>query len=68
MASIYKQFVTGMVNSYGLLWGPLLVYMTLLLSNQRAYFDLEEYVLADKAYGLERHIITPIRNLHPGSL
>ena len=29
--------------------------------NPSRYFDLEEYVLADKAYGLERHIITPYK-------
>ena len=25
------------------------------------HFDPEEYILADKAYGLERHIITPYK-------
>ena len=27
--------------------------------NSGRYFDVEEYLLADKAYALERHIITP---------
>ena len=29
--------------------------------NARRYFDSEEYVLVDKAYGLERHVITPYK-------
>jgi len=34
---------------------------TMLYRNTSRYFDSEEYVLADKAYGLERHIITPYK-------
>ena len=34
---------------------------TTLYNNSNSYFDPEEYILADKAYALERHIITPYK-------
>ena len=38
--------------------------------NTCRFFDPEEYILADKAYGLERHIITPYKepaSRHPAN-
>ena len=34
---------------------------TTLYRNLQSYIDPEEYVLADKAYALERHVITPYK-------
>lgn len=31
-------------------------------NNISKYFNYEEYILADKAYSLERHIITPYKD------
>jgi len=37
-------------------WKPTALYRSI-----RRYFHPEEYILADKAYALERHIITPYK-------
>ena len=56
-----RKFIWAFMGHTASVHDPIAFKSSGLHRNAGKYFDPGEYVLADKAYGLERHVITPYK-------